>query len=146
MSRQPRLVSVGTYMPQDWMSASEIADLSGIPENVIVDRFGLDGKHIAGSDDHVSTMAAAAGVQAIERAGLSPEEVDVVAYFGSMAKDYQVWSAAPKVQNLIGATNAWALEMANVSCGAPVAIATIAGMLAGDPSISNVLLVGGCWE
>ena len=146
MSEGTRLVSVGTHMPDGWMPASEIAVRSGIPEEVIIERFGLDGKHIAGPDDHVSTMAASAGIQAVERAGISPDQVDVVAYFGSMWKDYNVWSAAPKVMDIIGATNAWALEMANVSCGAPVAISAVAGMLAGDPTIDNVLLIGGCRE
>jgi 3-oxoacyl-[acyl-carrier-protein] synthase III len=141
-----RLVSVGTYMPDGWMPASEIAVASGIPEDVIVGRFGLDGKHIAGPDDHVSTMSAAAGLLAVERAGISPDDVDVVAYFGSMWKDYNVWSAAPKVIDLMRTRKAWGLEMANVSCGAPVAIATATGLLAGDPSINNVLLVGGCRE
>jgi len=141
-----RLVSIGTYSPEKWMPASEIAELSGIPEDAIIDKFGLDGKHIAGPDDHVSTMSAAAARQAIERAGLTPDMVDVVAYFGSLAKDYQVWSVAPKVIDLVNASNAWALEMGNVSCGGPVAIATAASMLAGDPFINNILLVGGCRE
>lgn len=141
-----RLVSVGTYVPERWMPASAIGAAAGIPETVIVERFGLDGKHIAGPDDHVSTMSAAAGSRAIERAGLNPEDIDVVAYFGSMGKDYHIWSAAPKVQQLIGAGNAWALEMASVSCGAPVAMAVAAGMLAGDRTIGNILLVAGCRE
>ena len=140
------IVSVGSWMPERWMPASEIAEASGIPTEVIEDRFGLRGKHIAGPDDHVSTMAARAGRIAVERAGIPMEDVDVVAYFGSKAMDYQVWSASPKVMDLLGATNAWALEMANVSCGGPVAIATAAGLLNGDPTIRNVLLVGGCRE
>lgn len=141
-----RLVSLGTYAPSKWMAAAEIAERSGIPEEVIIDKFGLDGKHIAGPDDHVSTMSAAAGLQAIERAGVGPEDIDVVAYFGSLAKDFQVWSASPKVIDLIGATNAFALEMGNVSCGGPVAMGVVASMLVGDPNIDNVLLVGGCRE
>jgi 3-oxoacyl-[acyl-carrier-protein] synthase III len=128
------------------MSAAEIGAAAGIPEEVIVERFGLDGKHVGGPDDHVSTMGARAGIQALERAGLLPGEVDVVAYFGSMAKDYLVWPAAPKIQHLIGADHAWSLDMANVSCGAPVALAVAAGMLAGDASIDTILLVGGCRE
>lgn len=140
------IVSVGSWMPSTWMPASDIAAASGIPEEVIVERFGLRGKHIAGPDDHVSTMAASAGRIAVEQAGISIDDVDVVAYFGSKAMDYQVWSAAPKVIDILGARNAWALEMANVSCGGPVAIAAIAGLLNGDESIRNVLLVGGCRE
>ncbi len=140
------IVSTGTYSPKTWMPASEIAERSGIPEDVIIDRFGLRGKHIAGDDEHVSTMSAWAGLQAIERAGLEPADIDVVAYFGSKAMDYQVWSASPKIIDLMGTANAWALEMANVSCGGPVAIATATSMLRGDPTISNILLVGGCRE
>lgn len=141
-----RLVSVGSYFPDQWMSAAEIGAAAGIPEDVVVERFGLDGKHIGGPGDHVSTMSARAATVALDRAGMSPGEVDVVAYFGSKATDYLVWSAAPKVQQLIGADNAWAMEMANVSCGAPVALAVASGMLAGDPTIDNILLVGGCRE
>ncbi len=140
------IASVGSWMPERWMPASEISEASGIPEDVIEDRFGLKGKHIAGPDDHVSTMSAEAGRIAVERAGLAMEDIDVVAYFGSKGMDYQVWSASPKVIDLLGARNAWALEMANVSCGGPVALATAAGLLNGDPTIDNVLLVGGCRE
>ena len=33
-----RIVSVGTWMPEAWMPASEIAAASGIPVEVITDR------------------------------------------------------------------------------------------------------------
>lgn len=140
------IASVGTWMPDRWMPASEIADESGIPTEIIEDRFGLRGKHVAGPEDHISTMAANAGRVAIDNAGISVDDIDVVAYFGSKAMDYQVWSASPKVIDLLDIPNAWALEMANVSCGGPVAVATAAGLLNGDPSIRNLLLVGGCRE
>ncbi len=42
MSMGTRLVSVGTHMPDGWMPASEIADHSGIPEDVIVEREGRE--------------------------------------------------------------------------------------------------------
>lgn len=146
MSDQVGLVDVGVYMPPNWMPAAEIAAASGIPEAVVIDRFGLDGKHIAGPEDHISTMGARAAQQALERAGVAPTEVDVVAYFGSMGKDYQVWSASPKILQLIGATNAWALEMSMVSCGAPVALHVAAAMMRGDPEIDSMLIVGGSRE
>lgn len=140
------IVSVGTWFPKEWMTGAEIGERAGIPADVIVERFGIEGKHIAGPDDHVSTMAAAAGKVAVERAGISMDEVDVVAYFGSTALDYAVWSVSPKIIGYLGARNAFAFEMANVSCGSPVAVAMVAGLLNGDQSISNVLVVGGCRE
>ncbi len=144
--RDVGLQSVGTWFPEQWMSAAEIAAASGVPEDVLVDRFGLDGKHISGPDDHVSTMGARAAMVALDEAGLDPADVDVVMYFGSMGKDYYIWSAAPKIANLIGATDSWALEMSYVSCGAPVALKVGRDLLRSDPDIETVLIVGGSAE
>jgi 3-oxoacyl-[acyl-carrier-protein] synthase-3 len=91
-------------------------------------------------------MAAAASTQALERSGVDPLEVDVVLYFGSMGKDYYIWSAAPKIQELIGARNAWALEMSYVSCGAPVALKVATDLLRADPDVSTVVIAGACRE
>lgn len=140
------LVDVAAWLPERWMTAAEIGERSGIDEQIIVERFGLDGKHIAGPDDHNSDMSARAGSLALERAGIAPEEVDVVAYFGSMWRDYDVWSASPKIIHLIGAKNAWALEMANVSCGAPVALKVAADFLRGAQDVDTLLLVGASRE
>ncbi len=140
------LVDVGVWMPERWMSAAEIATVSGIPADVIVERFGLDGKHVAGPDDHVSTMGAAAASQALARAGVPAGEVDLVVYFGSMWKDYDVWSAAPKIQHLLGAHRAWALELSYVSCGTPVALKVVGDMMAADPDLQTAVVVGACRE
>ncbi|MCP3973023.1 MAG: 3-oxoacyl-ACP synthase [bacterium] len=146
MTPRVGLLDIGVFMPERWMSAAEISQASEIPEEVLIERFGLDGKHIAGPDDHVSTMAAAASIQALERAGVTADEVDVVMYFGSMGKDYYIWSAAPKIQDLIGARNAWSLEMSYVSCGAPVAIKVATDLLRADPDISTMVIAGACRE
>lgn len=146
MTARVGLLDIGVFMPERWMPAEEISAASGIPSDVLVERFGLDGKHIAGPEDHVSTMAAAASIQALQRSGVDPADVDVVMYFGSMGKDYYIWSAAPKIQELIGARNAWALEMSYVSCGAPVAIKVATDMLRADPDIDTMVIAGACRE
>lgn len=140
------VVDVGVYMPEQWMTAAEIASRSGIPEDIIRDRFGLEGKHIAGPDDHVSTMGAKAAQAALQRASLDPSEVDVVAYFGSKWSDYLVWPVSSKIQDLIGADRAWSLEMSNVSCGTPVALRALNALVLGDDQVETVLMVGACRE
>ena len=140
------IVDVASWLPDRWMTAAEIGERSGIPEEIIVTRFGLDGKHIAGPEDHNSDMSARAGLLALDRAGLRPEDVDVVAYFGSMWRDFEVWSVSPKIMQLMGATNAWALEMANVSCGAPVALKVASDFLRGAADVDTLLLVGASRE
>jgi 3-oxoacyl-[acyl-carrier-protein] synthase-3 len=140
------IVDVASWMPQRWMSAEEIGEASGIPTEIITDRFGLDGKHVAGPDDHVSTMGVAAARRLLEATRTDPSAIDVVAYFGSMWKDYNVWSASPKIQAELGCHNAWAFEMAYVSCGTPVAVRVLSDMIAADPEVRTVLAVGACRE
>jgi 3-oxoacyl-[acyl-carrier-protein] synthase-3 len=67
-------------------------------------------------------------------------------YFGSMWKDYAVWQAAPWIAHRIGATNAYAVEYDNVSCGTPVALRLAKDMLVAEPDLRNVLVVGACRE
>ena len=39
------------------MTAAEVGEASGIPEEVLLEKFGLRGKHVAGADEHVSDLA-----------------------------------------------------------------------------------------
>ena len=50
------------------MTAAEISDASGIPEQVLVEKFGLRGKHIAAPDEHVSDLCVSAATRSHRRA------------------------------------------------------------------------------
>ena len=115
------LAATAAYLPERWLTAAEIAEASAIPEQVIVEKFGLRGKHIAAADEHVSDMSVAAASRLLEEQDLDPAEIDVVLYYGSLWKDYPVWQVSPWIAHRLGCTNAYALEYANVSCGTPVA-------------------------
>ena len=71
---------------------------------MIVEKFGLRGKHIAAEDEHVSDLSVRAAEALLEETGIDPETIDVVMYYGSMWKDYAVWQAAPWIAHRIGAT------------------------------------------
>ena len=68
------LAATAAYLPERWMSAAEIAGASGIPEDVILEKFGLRGKHIAGADEHVSDMSVEAASRLLGEHGM-PETV-----------------------------------------------------------------------
>lgn len=140
------IVDIASWMPERWMTAEEIGAASGIPTEVITERFGLDGKHIAGPDDHVSTMGAAAGRRVLQRTGVDPADIDVVVYWGSMWKDHLVWSASPRLQDLLDLRNAWAFEMSYVSCGTPVMLKVCGDLLRADSEINHVLAIGASRE
>jgi 3-oxoacyl-[acyl-carrier-protein] synthase-3 len=131
------------YAPARVMTAAEISAASGIPVEILVDRFGIVSKHVAGRDEHVTDMCIAAARPVIERNGV--EEINAVVYFGSHWKDYFVWQAAPAIQHALG-IEGFAMEAINVSAGAPVAVKLVHDMLAADPDLRSVLLVGASKE
>jgi 3-oxoacyl-[acyl-carrier-protein] synthase-3 len=128
------------------MTAAEVGASSGIPEQVIVEKFGLRGKHIAAADEHVSDLSVRAAEALIDEAGIDPLEIDVVMYFGSMWKDFAVWQAAPWIAHRIGASRAYAVEYDNVSCGTPVALRIARDMLLAEDDLRTVLVVAACRE
>jgi 3-oxoacyl-[acyl-carrier-protein] synthase-3 len=113
---------------------------------VIVDKFGLRGKHIAGPDEHVSDLSVRAAETLLEESGVDPESIDVVMYYGSMWKDYAVWQAAPWIAHRIGASRAYAVEYDNVSCGTPVALRIARDMLRAEDELQTILVVAACRE
>lgn len=140
------LIATSAYLPQRWMTAAEISQLSEIPENVLVDRFGLRGKHIAAADEQVSDMAVRAATDLLTEAEIDPASLDAVVYFGSTHKDYQVWQAAPHIAHRLGAGHAFALELDYVSCGSPVAVRVVRDMLRAEPELNRVLAVAASRE
>jgi DNA-binding response OmpR family regulator len=129
------LAATASYLPERWMTAAEIADASGIPEEVIVEKFGLRGKHIASPDEHVSDLAVSAGRRLLDEQGLDPKQIDAVVYFGSTWKDYAVWQASPWIAHRLGCANAQAIEYDNVSCGTPVALRLCRNFLLAEPEL-----------
>ena len=140
------LAATAAYLPERWQPAAELAVATGIPEQVLVDKFGLRGKHIAGDGEHVSDLSVTAGERLLAEHGVDPESIDVVMYFGSMWKDYAVWQAAPWIAHRLGCVNAYAVEYDNVSCGTPVALRVARDMLVAEPELQNVLVVAACRE
>ena len=140
------LAATASYLPERWMTAAEVGTRSGIPEHVIVEKFGLRGKHIADVDEHVSDLSVSAAQALLAETGVDPEEIDVVMYYGSMWKDYAVWQAAPWIAHRIGASRAYAVEYDNVSCGTPVSLRIARDMLIAEDDLRTILVVAACRE
>ena len=140
------ITATAHYLPERWMTAAEVAAASGIPEDVVVTKFGLRGKHIAAEDEHVSDLAVTAGERLFEEHGVDPASIGALVYYGSTWKDYPVWQAAPWIAHRLGCTNAYAIEYDNVSMGTPVALRFARALLTAEPELGSALLVGACRE
>ena len=83
----------GSYIPETFVSAAEIAEKSGIPEKVIIEKIGLKKKPIASEKETPAFMAAEAARKAIRMAEIDPLDIDCVIYNGGQHKDYICWLA-----------------------------------------------------
>ena len=138
---QVALTGYGRYLPDEKATGAEIAEKSGIPEKVVVEKMGLREKHVCPpEEDHISDMCVAAGQAALADAGIDPVDLDLVLYHGSEYKDFVVWSVAAHVADRIGAANAYATESHTLCAGAPVAVRRTRAMLLAD-SVERALLV-----
>ena len=76
------LTALSVYLPVDVVTADDIAGVSGLPAEVITDKLGLRQKHVAGADEHVSTMSVDAAKPLIGAVDADPVASAVI-YFGS---------------------------------------------------------------
>jgi 3-oxoacyl-[acyl-carrier-protein] synthase-3 len=137
------ILSTGIYLPEEYVTGKEIAQLAGIPAQVVEEKMGIKKKHVPGPGDHTCQMGIIAAKQAIAKAGIDPLEIDLVIYIGEEHKEYPLWTAGIKLQEEVGAFNAWAFDVA-LRCGTTVMALKVAKtMMAADPEIRTVLLAGG---
>ena len=140
------ITGLGTYVPDETITGTEIAAESGVPEEVVVEKMGVREKHVCPPDgDHATDMSVKAAEAALADAGVLPTDVDLVCYHGSEYKDHVVWSAAAAITGRLGATNAYATESYTLCAGAPIALRQARAQLEAEP-IDTALLVAASRE
>lgn len=133
--------SIGYYLPDGVMTSHEMAQLSGIPVSVFIEKIGIEQKPVAGDDEHPSEMGVKASLDAIEKAGIAPSDIDLIAYCGAGDYDYRFWSPAAKIQNEIGADKAFAFEIRNFCNSGNLGIHVCRNMLLADADYRYALVV-----
>jgi 3-oxoacyl-[acyl-carrier-protein] synthase-3 len=136
--------NIGIYVPPKIKDSAKIAELSGIPEEVIREKFGIVHVHEASQDETVSFMGIEAAKKAIE--GFDPKKLDLVVYCGSEYKDYYLFNCAAKIQHEIGAVNANAFEIHSLCSAGVYSLKILKSIMLCDDSINHVLLVSSSKE
>ncbi|MCA9971101.1 MAG: 3-oxoacyl-ACP synthase [Anaerolineales bacterium] len=137
------IAGIGTYSPSGYLTAADIAGLSGYPEWVIRDKLGITGKHVGGPDDHPNEMGIQAALDCLDQSGVDPKEIDVVLCTTEEWREYLLWTSGIHLAYEIGATNAWAMDVHN-RCATTVGAMKLArDMMIADPEVNTVLIAGG---
>lgn len=135
------IASVGYYLPSGVLTAGDMAKLSNLPEMVFSEKIGINKKPIAAKDEHPSDMGIKAALKAINKAGITAKEIDLIAYCGAGDYDYRFWSPAAKIQGEIGAENAFAFEVKNFCNSGNLGIHLCRNMLLADDELTYALII-----
>ncbi len=137
------IIGLGVSFPERFMDAAELAGKTGIPDEVIRTKFGVNRKPVPGPEDTTSALGIAAAREAIAMAGIDPAEIDIVIWNGGQHKDYLNWLAGLHVAEAIGARGAWSFDM-EAMCGSMMAGMEVArSLMVANDQYRTVLLVSG---
>ena len=136
-----KILGTGSYLPPRTVSNDDLAKSLDTSDEWIYSHTGIHSRHIAGADDSTSSMAVKAARQAIERAGVSPDEIGTV-IVATTTPDYLAFpSTACIVQDALGCKNAGAFDLMAACSGFIYALETARGLVAVNPD-RKVLVIG----
>ena len=144
MQRHSTIASTGCYLPGIKVPNSELAKrFAHLPEFVekMEASSGIRCRWHAPEDWATSDLALPAARQALERAGLRPEDLDLI-ILGTDSPDYLTPATSVVLQHKLGAVNAGTFDVGCACASFPTALASGAGWIATNPSIRTVLVVG----
>ncbi len=134
------IASVGVSVPAKVVENPEIEARLGVGERWIERRTGIRARRIAGLEERLSTHAALAGKQALDRAGVLASELDLVLVATTTA-DEVMPNAAPLVAHSLGAGRAGAFDVGAACTGFLSALAVGSAQIEAGRA-HNVLVVG----
>ena len=138
-TRHSRIMGVGAYRPARVVPNSEIVEQINSSDEWIRERSGIVSRHWAAPDESVIDMAEVAARQAMEHAGITPEQIGFV-LMATVTHPYQTPAAAPELAARLGST-APAMDISAACAGYCYGVAIGSDMVKGG-SADHVLVIG----
>ena len=128
MIRRSCVIGSGSALPKRRVTNEELAKTVDTSDEWIRERTGITARHIAGEGETTATLAADAARGALDAAGLTAADISLI-IVATATPDQTFPSTASKVQDLLGASGAYAFDVAAVCSGFLYAIATADALL-----------------
>lgn len=133
------IAGVGMYIPEKVYDNAYMESIVDTDDEWIVRRTGIKERHVSADDEYTTDMATVAAKRAIENAGLTAEDIDLI-MLATVTPDYFTPSCACVVQRNIGAVNAAAFDY-NAACSSFITGLVIADQFIGMGTYKNILLI-----
>jgi 3-oxoacyl-[acyl-carrier-protein] synthase-3 len=135
-----RVAGVGSYLPEKILSNKDLEQMVDTNDQWIVERTGIERRHIAAPDQATSDLCLLASQKALEDAKLTPSDIDMI-IVGTVSGDRQMPSTACYLQHKLGCSNIMAFDL-NAACSGFIYSVSIADQFIRTGVYKNILVVG----
>ena len=104
------IVAVGAYVPERVLTNADLTKIVDTTDEWITTRTGIKERRIAAEDEYTSDIAAKAALRAMEKAGITASEIDLI-ILATITPDMPFPATACLVQHKIGAFRAAAFDI-----------------------------------
>lgn len=133
------ITAIAAHLPKKVLSNADLEKMVDTSDDWIFTRTGIQERRVAESDEFPSTMGGKAAKLALDKAKLSPTDVDAILCC-TMTPDYICPSTAALIQNELGATNAACLDI-QAACTGFLYGLSIAKAWVESKAFRNVLVI-----
>jgi len=140
MTHRAVIAGTGSALPPRRVTNDELAQTVDTSDDWIVERTGIRARHIAGEGETTATLATEAATNALESAGISASEIDLIV-LATATPDQTFPATATKVQDALGIRDCVAFDVAAVCSGFLYALSVAESMIRGGSS-TNALVIG----
>ena len=133
------LVGSGSAVPITSVSNQQLSERVDTNDEWIRTRTGIGARRICNADEPLTVLATKAAEAALEHAGWSPEDLDLILMATSSPDD--LFGTAPRVQGALGARNAVAFDLTAACSGFLFALIT-AGQYLRSGAMRRALVIG----
>lgn len=136
-----RIAAVGHYVPERILTNAELEKMLDTNNEWITTRTGIERRHIAAPEQAVSDLSVLAARQALERAGLTPNDIDAYVV-ATVTPDYPFPATAAIVAAQLGAKEKAAFDI-EIGCSGFVYGLGVVSSLVRSGIHQRVMLIGG---
>lgn len=138
-----KLLATGMYVPKKRVTNFDLAETIETSDEWIVERTGIKARHISNPEggEFPTDMAEKATRMALEKAGLTPNDIDMI-IFASVTPDVKLPNSASILQTKLGITNQCACFDLAAACSGFVYGANMADSFIKTGMAKHVLVVG----
>ncbi|MGL5293216.1 MAG: beta-ketoacyl-ACP synthase III [Aeromonas sp.] len=135
-----KILGTGSYLPSLVRTNADLEQMVETSDEWILERTGIRERRIAGADETVATLAHQAALQALDAAGLSASDLDMIVLATTSAQ-HAFPAAACELQALLGVPSIPAFDVAAACAGFTYAL-SIADQFVKSGAARKVLVVG----